>query len=128
MASNGESGTRRPGRGAAGKPAHRLIGGVDVVAAPRQICECSGARGIVVGGFATALEQVDRAVELGLGVACRDRRLDQLRVEAAAGERLANPLRSPAAQLALVLGEPAGEALVVERPVLDQALERSGNP
>jgi hypothetical protein len=50
-----------------------------------------------------------------------ERRVDQVLRDPPAGERLPDPVGTPARQLALVLGVAAGKALVVDRAILDQA-------
>src|SRR5450755_3623585 len=61
-----------------------------------------------------AAQQRHRAIQLTLGVGAGERRLGHLALDSPSDQAAPDPLRAPAFQFALVLGEQAGEAGIVE--------------
>src|SRR4051812_40455059 len=92
-----------------GSASHRLVGDLVVVAAARQVLERALPVRVVVERPRAADENLAGAVELiAVGVQ-REDALNRVDRDAALQEGLAYPLRSPAREVALVLGVAPGE-------------------
>jgi hypothetical protein len=103
----------------------RVVSDLGRVAAPHEHLPGAVALTVVAGRVRIALLQQDqRGSELGVAIVGRRGRVDQLRSDPAAAQVGGDPLRAPALQLALVLGELAGVAGVVEEAGLLQLGDR----